>query len=620
MGLLRHAHKHIHAREIMPSVLTDIPGRQAAKYGKRTAVAYYRTGDGVCTEMSWTTFHSQIHDMAAAFVRAGVKPGMRVAILSANSPQMLVTDFAAYANGAVTVPIYATASDTQIRYILNDCGAAALIVGDADKLHAVLALAAECPALRLIITVASASDITPDTDTTVQCITYDAFLESGQNHPDADNEVTARSAAVSDNDMATLIYTSGTTGEPKGAILTHGNFNAVMRIHRQRLTMLSDTDTSLCFLPLTHIFERAWSYFCLDTGMVVTVNGTPSDVNKVLRKVRPTCMCAVPRFWEKVYTAIMEKIENAGRIRRFLMRRAMKTGWRRNLVYARMGLSVPRILEWRYRFWDKKVLSPVRAAIGIDHGNIFPTAGAPMSPTIVEFFHSMGVNIVIGYGLSETTATVTCYPQTGYEIGTVGTPMPEISVTTGAEGEILVKGPTVMKGYYGKPEDTAKVFDSDGWFHTGDAGTIDASGSLILTERIKDLFKTSNGKYIAPQALESRLAEDRYIEQVAVIGESRKYVTAIIIPAFKALRKYARSKKIAFRNNTDLIRNLDIRAMLQRRIDRCQADLAAFEQVKRFTLLPHEFTIESGELTNTLKLRRPVINRHYARQIEEMYR
>ena len=261
----------------------------------------------------------------------------------------------------------------------------------------------------------------------------------------------------------------------------------------------------------------------------------------------------------------------------------------------------------------------MQKVIGVENGNLFPTAGAPLSANIVEFFHSCGINIMIGYGLSETTATVTCFPQIGYEIGTVGTVMPRVQIKIGEQNEILVKGPSVMRGYYNKPEATKEAFTADGWFRTGDAGRIDENGALLLTARIKDLFKTSNGKYIAPQALESRLGEDKYIEQVAVIGDQRKYVTAIIIPAFEALKEYAKKKHIQYRNVEDLVKNSDIRAMIAERIENLQRNFAGFERIKKFTLLPQEFTMEAGELTNTLKIRRPVINNRYAREIEAMY-
>ncbi|MDE6196328.1 MAG: AMP-binding protein, partial [Muribaculaceae bacterium] len=292
---------------------------------------------------------------------------------------------------------------------------------------------------------------------------------------------------------------------------------------------------------------------------------------------------------------------------------------KRNLEYVRLGLKTPWWLEKQYQFFDKNVFSKVRAVLGLANGRFFPTAGAPLSANITEFFHAMGINIVIGYGLSETTATVSCFPDVDYVIGTVGTTLPGVMVKIGEENEILVKGPTVMRGYYNRPDENAKVFTEDGWFRTGDAGLFDHSGALVLTERLKDLFKTSNGKYIAPQAIESRLGEDRYIEQVAVIGDRRKYVTAVIVPAFGALKEYARRKGIQFSSVEELVENAEIRKFIAERIERLQKGFAGFEKVKRFTLLPKEFSIESGELTNTLKIRRPVINSMYADEIEAMY-
>ena len=280
---------------------------------------------------------------------------------------------------------------------------------------------------------------------------------------------------------------------------------------------------------------------------------------------------------------------------------------------------MPWLLEKQYRFYEKLVVNRLRAAIGVDNGRFFPTAGAPLSAAIVEFLHACGINIIIGYGLSETTATVSCYPSVGYEIGSVGTALDGIQVKIGDNNEILVKGPTVMRGYFGRPDTDNSVFTPDGWFRTGDAGRFDENGALVLTERIKDLFKTSNGKYIAPQAIESRLGEDRYIEQVAVIGDQRKYVTAFIVPAFEALKEYARQKGISYTSVDDLVNNTEIRRFIAERIEKLQKGLAGFEKIKKFTLLPREFTIEAGELTNTLKIRRPVINSAYADEIEAMY-
>ncbi|MDE7141551.1 MAG: AMP-binding protein, partial [Muribaculaceae bacterium] len=361
------------------------------------------------------------------------------------------------------------------------------------------------------------------------------------------------------------------------------------------------------------------TYLCLYIGMRVYVNRDPRAIQDTLKEVRPTCMCSVPRFWEKAYATIQDKMTRMSVFNRWLCARALNVGRRRNLHYARLGQKAPFFLEQSYRFYHSRVFRKVQRIMGIENGNIFPTAGAPLSATIVEFFRTMGVPIVIGYGLSETTATVSFYPYDGYEVGTVGRPLPGVEVKVGENSEILVKGPNVMRGYFNKPAETAAAFTADGFFRTGDAGYLDSSGAIVLTDRLKDLFKTSNGKYIAPQALESRLGEDRFIEQVAVIGDQRKYVTAIIVPAVEALKEFAREKKIQYRNFEELVKNSQVHDMIQRRIEKLQEGLAGFEKIKKFTLLPREFTMEAGELTNTLKIRRPVIAARYAAEIEAMY-
>ena len=537
-------------------------------------------------------------------------------MFSPNDPYILVTDFAAFANRAVPVSIYATSSPQQVEYIVRDAGAEIIFAGTEEQYHIARAVAANVSAVRQIVTYDDVERAPGDTTT----LTFKQLLALGAAASDeCRKEVERRTAAATPDDIATLLYTSGTTGAPKGAILPHSCFNAALEVHHKRLTSLTDADTSLCFLPLSHIFEKAWTFFALDCGIQVYVNRDPHIIQAVIREVHPTCMCSVPRFWEKAYAAIQEKMARMKPLSRWMCAQALKAGRRRNLDYVRLGKKVPALLEMRYRFFNKKVFNKVQRIMGIEHGNIFPTAGAPLSPAITEFFRSMGVPIVIGYGLSETTATVSCYPYEGYEIGTVGTVLPGIEVKIGEENEILVKGPSVMRGYYNKPEETAAVFAEDGFFRTGDAGYFDESGALVLTERIKDLFKTSNGKYIAPQAIESRLGEDKYIEQVAVIGDNRKFVTAIIVPAVEALKEYASRKKIQYRTLEDLVKNPRVRDLISKRIESLQEGLASFEKIKKFTLLPKEFTMESGELTNTLKIRRPVINRHYADEIEAMY-
>ena len=602
----------------MTNILTNLVRLQEKAYGPtREAFSLIDVENRRCIPTSWGDFRRDVDRMACALEILGVEPAAMIAVIAHNCPEILVTDFAAYRNRAVPVSIYATSSPEQIRYIVNDAGARLIVVGSQAHYRAVRSVAKECKTLEKIIAIDPDIEFDNSDNSSMR---FSELLELGAlASPACLAAVDLRASEATPDDIATLIYTSGTTGEPKGAVLPHSCFNSALDTHRRVLTMLSDSDTSVCFLPLSHIFEKAWTYFCLSMGMRVAINHNPKQIQDALPIASPTSMCSVPRFWEKVYAAVQEKIGRAKGVQKLLISRALKVGARRNLDYARLGIEAPWWLEKQYQFYNKTVFAKVRQAIGIPQGRFFPTAGAPLSNNITEFLHAIGINIVIGYGLSETMATVSCFPETGYIIGTVGKPLPNVQVKIGPENEILVKGPTVMRGYYRRPEDNAKAFTPDGWFRTGDAGLIDNSGAIVLTERIKDLFKTSNGKYIAPQAIESRLGEDKYIEQVAVIGDQRKYVTAIIIPAFEALKEYARRKGISYNSIEDLVQNSEIRKFIAERIERMQKGLAAFEKIKRFTLLPKEFSIESGELTNTLKIRRPVINSMYADQIEAMY-
>lgn len=588
---------------------------QAEKYGDREVFRHkdYSTGKWIST--SWNKFSSQVSCLAKAMVELGIKEQENIATYTQNKPESLIIDFAAYSNRAVVVPLYATSSVSQIEYIIQEAEIRFLFVGEQFQYDNALEAFKSCPILeRLVLLDSDIKRVEGDTNS----IYFSDLMLLGEsllNQPEVDRRI----GLSKEEDLACIIYTSGTTGEPKGVMLTHANFNEAMKIHRERLVSISDKDLSLCFLPLTHIFERAWTYFCLDMGIRVAINLRPSEIQTIIKEVKPTIMCSVPRFWEKVYSAVQEKVTSAKGIQHTMMQKALKIGKRRNIDYIRKNKRVPLLLTIQYSLFNKLVLSKVKEAIGIENGNIFPVAGAPLSDTINAFLHSCGINVLYGYGLSETTATVTCFDIAGYELGTVGTTMPGVQIRVGKDNEILVKGATVMEGYYKKPEETAKVFTEDGWFRTGDAGKINTSGSLILTERIKDLFKTSNGKYIAPQAIETKLGEDKYIDQVAVIGDQRKYVTAIIIPAYEALKEYAANKQIQYRNLEELVKNQNIQKLIQDRINVLQENFARFEQIKRFTLLPKAFSMETGELTNTLKIRRPVINQLYSAEIEAMY-
>ena len=596
-------------------ILTTLPALQTSRQPERVAL-YAMPEPGTWVPMSWADFEANVLDVAAALVSAGIGVQDKFAIFSANRVQVLMADFGAYAVRAVPVSIYSTSSRDQVEYIVNDIQASLLFVGNKAQYDIARKVQKACPCLKCIVTY---EEFDFD-DNDITSITFSDFLRGGKEaDPQAKEEVKTRRAAAQDDDIATIIYTSGTTGEPKGAVLTHSCFNACLEMHREFLYKLTDKDTSITFLPLSHVYEKGWTYVCMFQSMSVYVNEDPRRIQQSLVETRPTCMCAVPRFWEKVYTGVQEKISRMTWVQRTLVAAALRTGRRRNLKYMRLGKKVPRWVEASWKLYDRLVFAKVREAVGIDRGEMFPVAGAPLSPKIIEFLISCGIPIKAGYGLSETTATVSAYPYENYVIGSIGVPIPRVQVRIGENNEILVKAPTVMRGYYNKPEATAEAFTDDGWFRTGDAGRIDEHGNLYLTDRIKDLFKTSNGKYIAPQVLESRLGEDKYIEQVAIIGDQRKYVTAIIIPAFEAIKEYAKQKKIQYRSIEDLVKNADIRKLIEERIAKVQKGLAGFEQIKKFTILPKAFTMESGELTNTLKIKRPVIADRYAREIEAMY-
>lgn len=603
--------------DFMANFLAELIRRQAEKYGDREVFRHRNYETSRWESTSWNSFSEQVTTIARAMATVGIKEQENIATYTQNTPEVLILDFAAYYNRAVIVPLYPTSSVEQVEYILNETEARYIFVGEQAQYDNALLAMKNCAALRQIVVLDKHVKLSAE-DT--QSIYFMDFMAIGTTaDATAAEEVERRRSAGQPDDLATLIYTSGTTGEPKGVMLTQSNYAEAMRIHQQRLVRCTDKDLSMCFLPLTHIFERGWTYFCLTVGIRVAINLRPKDIQDTLKEVRPTIMCSVPRFWEKVYTGIQEKVSRTTGLQRAIMERAFVIGRKRNLDYIRQNKMVPLWLELSYRFFDKMVFSKIRKAVGVENGNIFPTAGAPLSDTINEFLHCCGIKIIYGYGLSETTATVSCFEYTGYEFGTVGATMPDVQVKIGENNEVLVKGPTVMKGYYKKPQETAKAFTEDGWFRTGDAGKISEHGGLILTERLKDLFKTSNGKYIAPQALETRLGEDKYIDQVAVIGDQRKYVTAIIIPAYEALKEYAAQKQIQYKNLEELVKNQKIHQLIEERIEALQQNFARFEQIKRFTLLPKAFSLESGELTNTLKIRRPVINLHYHAEIEAMY-
>lgn len=603
----------------MANRLVDIIDIQAEKYEEREAYRFCWRKEGDWMQTSWSEFRAQVDVAGRALAMLGVKDKDTIAICSPNTPQILITEFGGFRNRLAAIPIYSGSSQDQYDFIVSNGGARLLFVGDRHQYPLAYSYWKRNPDKvdRIIIFKNSGLDIAPD-DTV--SILWDDFVRTGMNAPEEiRREVRARSERGLPEDPATLIYTSGTTGDPKGVVITHSNYDAAIEMHLRELTTVNAGELSMSFLPMSHILEKAWTYFCITKGIRIAVNYDPRVIQETIHDVHPNLMCCVPRFWEKVYAAINEKIAGMGFLQRIIVRHAVKVGERRNLGYVRTGRKAPVLLEREYRFWDKVLFSRLKKAIGIPDPNIFPTAGAPLSDRICTFMRAVGIDVKIGYGLSETTATVTCFPDVGYEIGTVGKPLAGIQVKISSEGEILVKAPTVTPGYYNNPEANAAAFTDDGFFRTGDAGYLNADGSLVLTERIKDLFKTSNGKYIAPQALESRLAENKYIDEVAVIGDRRKYVTALVVPNFPKLRQWARDNGIGDPDSEDLVKDPAVVGFIMDQINRVQQGMAEFEKIKKITLLPRHFSVMNGEVTNTMKVRRPVVAKRYAGEIESMY-
>ncbi len=588
--------------------------RQAEKYGNRTALKHRDNATGKWLKISWREFSDKVMLTAKAMAEFGIKVQENIGVYSQNMPQCLYTDFGAYGNRVVSIPMYATNSPGQIEYIINDAKIRTLFVGEQLQYNNAFKVQKDSKYLERLVVFDPAVKMNPEDKTSIY---FDDFLRLGDN-AHAESTVKIRMTEAVPEDLATIIYTSGTTGESKGVMLPHSCYLEAMRIHDVRLPLVTDKDISMSFLPMTHIFEKAWCYYCLHKGVTIAINQDPKMIQKTLPEVHPTLMCNVPRFWEKVYAGVHEKINSASPAMKKIFLDAIETGRKYNLEYKNKGIPAPCGLKLKFQFYNKTVFTLLKRVLGIERGRFFPVAGAPLSDTINEFLQSVNIPIAYGYGLSETTATVCFYPEIGFQFGSIGEVMPGVQVKIDpGNNEILVKGKTVMSGYYNKPEETKRAFTEDGFFRTGDAGRLEGN-TLFFTERIKDLYKTSNGKYIAPQAIEMVMSGDNYIEQIAVIGDQRKFVSALIVPAYPLLEKYAGEKGISFESREELVKNKDIIRFIEARVEEHQKNLASYEKIKRFTLLPEPFMM-GCELTDTLKLRRPVVLQKYATEIEAMY-
>lgn len=587
---------------------------QAKKYGSRTALTFKSFGKDKWESVSWEHFSLRVKQVSNALLNLGVRPQENIAVFSQNCVEYLYTDFGAYGVRAVSIPFYATSSEQQIQFMINDAQVRFIFVGEQEqynKAHRVFAL---CPTLERIIIFDRGVRISTHDP---HALYFDDFVALGANLP-RQSEVENLWHEASYDDLCNILYTSGTTGESKGVQLSYGQYDAAF-VANDKCVPVGEKDRVINFLPFTHVFERGWAYLCLTEGAELIINTNPHEIQEAMKQTHPTCMSAVPRFWEKVYQAVKDKIDRATPMKQKIFRHALSVGRRHNVEYLGRGKRPPLALALEYKLIDRTLLKIVRNQIGLVNPNIFPTAGATVSPDVEIFVHSVGICMIVGYGLTESLATVSCdHKNKPFTVGSVGRPIEGIDIKISESGEIMLKGPTITRGYYKRDAINATAFDSEGYFHTGDAGYL-KNGELFLTDRIKDMFKTSNGKYIAPQMVEAMLLVDKYIDQVVVVADEHKFVSALVVPEFRLLEEYAREHNIKFGSREDLCADKRIRDMMMERVETLQQQLAHYEQVKRITLIAHHFSMESGELTNTLKLRRPVIYKNFKDVIEKMY-
>ncbi|KFN20279.1 AMP-dependent synthetase/ligase [Aeromonas bestiarum] len=593
----------------MPKLhLVRLMRERIARLGNKAALRVQQ--DGQWRAIGWRTLGQAMDYCAQALIRAGHQPTEMVGLYARNMPEWTQADLGILAARGVSVPIYPTSTLEQLRYIVRDANIGLLFVGEQAQFDQALTLLKDGEIRQIV-----ALDGKVNLRDCPAASHFQAFLVSG-NHQASEQELRVRETQYRMDDLLTLIYTSGTTGEPKGVMLDFANIAACFEMHNSRLD-LNEQDVSLCMLPLSHVFERAWTYYVLYCGAENVYIRDPQKVMDVIGEVQPTVMCAVPRLYEKAYAMIQAKVAQAPRLRRALF--GWATGVGKQLVASRQAGKVTSPLLYA-QLWlaERLVFRKLRARFG-GRTRFLPVAGARLADDVNFFFQAMGLNLKYGYGMTETTATVCCYEDHQFKLGSIGTALSGIEVKLGESNELLVRSPTVMRGYYNKPDATAEVMTEDGFLRTGDAGELDGDGNIYFTERLKELMKTSNGKYVAPQLVEGTIGKDRFIEQIAIVADARHFVSALIVPCFESLEEYARSINLQYQCKTELLRNSRVMEFFDARIQDLQKELAKFEQVKKFTLLPSAFSMELGEITPTMKLRRKIIESKYQSEIEAMY-
>ena len=596
--------------------LAEYPYRLRKKFGSKRIIRYQKKDNGPWYNLNGEEFSERCLLAAKALVAENIKEGERVGFYTQNSVDALSSEIGLFMVRGTSVPLYATSSPDQVEFILRDAGIEVLFVWEQYQYNNAWEVQKRTGLLRRIIVLEPNVLLHPEDTISLK---YEEFIRRG-NSKSHEHIANTRSSQALPDDIAVIIYTSGTSGRSKGVALKHKQFMMQVQTHADLLTNLSSKDVSMSFLPQSHIFEKIWVYYCLFIGATVAILTNPKTIQTALVDIHPTMMCSVPRFWEKVYGGVQDKIKSMPPTFQKIMRHAIKVGEEYRLNYKNQGKRAPLYLKLLYKLYKVTLFAKLKKVLGIQRGKFFPVAGAALSPEINRFLQSVSIPICCGYGLSESTATVCCYPEKHFDINSVGTVLDHVQVRIDPEtNEIQLKGPTIITEYYNNPEANKESFTEDGYFRTGDAGRLEGK-TLYFTERIKDLFKTANGKYVAPQMIEGLLMLDPIFEQVAVIGDGYKFISALIFPNWDILKKEALARGLnTERSTSELAQDHEIRRLLHAHIEQAQVSIANYEMIKRFTILAEPFSMENGELTPTLKIKRNVVYKHYAQAISDMY-
>ncbi len=583
---------------------------QAEKLKGKACVAYKK--DGAYKDISWEEMNRMVKNLACYLLSLGIKKGDRIGLFSPNRYEWWVADLAIISIGAVNVPVYSTNSPEETEYVLHNSESKLCFVGTEDHLQRVLKVKKKLSKVKNIV-------IFDEKSKSKNALTLAEVMKKGGAYK-KQGDFEKRIKEIKPSDLATIIYTSGTTGNPKGVMLTHDNFcSNVKNIHTIFNRYFNDSEIFLSFLPLSHSLERTSGlYYPIVIGAKVVFAEDVSTLMENFVEVRPTVVISVPRIYEKIHAGIFGKVAEASAIKKAIFSFAMKTA-AKNLPYICKGKKRSGLFAIRYNLADKLVYSKLKAKLGLDRLKYAVSGGGPLSVSDAEFFLGMEVIILEGFGLTETTPVTNANIPGNIKLGSVGPAIPQTDIKISDDGEILIKGPQVMKGYFKNPKATKEVFTKDGFFKTGDIGVIDSDGFLSITGRIKDIIVTSGGKNISPQNIENSLKESRFIEQVAILGDRRKYLTALVVPSFDDLKKWAGKENITYTDNGDLITQNEVKKLIQSELDRHTAQYSRVEQIKRFTLLDAEWTQGTGELTPSLKVKRKVIEQKYQKLIDSMY-